>query len=131
MKRREFNLTQWGFILSVALCLTLGAVPGTKSLAQGAQPVISATVHCKERGRLNGQVEYQYDVTLKNNTANKQIVTYNVILLAGNVPLKTHQHSTLMIPYETLTETHYGKINEADWDRASRVKVDWKSHVQQ
>ena len=130
MKTRESNLIRLCFVLGIAVCATLVAFPGSKSLSQEALPDVSGTVDCKEVGRLNGEVGYQYEVTLTNNTESKLIVKYNVIFMAGDVPIKNHNHSTLMIPNETLTETHDGKISEAEWDRVSSFRVEWESEKQ-
>jgi hypothetical protein len=92
---------------------------------------IAATVDCREIGRLNGEVQYQYEVTLTNNTGSKQLVAYDVIFMAGDVRLKTHKHSTLMIPHEKkLTETHDGKMRETDWDRVTKFRIEWSSKKQ-
>ncbi len=91
---------------------------------------VTAEVDCKEVGRLNGEVGYQYDATLTNNTDSKLIVKYDVIFLAGDVRKKTHSHSTLMIPNETLTETHDGKISEEDWEKITKFRIEWSSQKQ-
>jgi hypothetical protein len=89
---------------------------------------VTGDIDCKEIGRNNGEVQYQYDVTLVNNTESKLIVEYNVIFLTGNVPTKNHAHSTLIIANERLTETHDGTMNETDWDKVTkfRVELSWK-----
>ena len=130
MRIREINLIGWCFILGLMLCATLVAFPVGKCLCQESQPDVSGTVECKEIGRLSGEVEYRYDVTLTNNTGSKQKVKYDVIFMAGDVPIKKHSHSTLMTPNETLTETHDAKIVEADWERVSKFRLEWESEVQ-
>jgi len=88
----------------------------------------TATVDCKETGRLNGQVQYQYEVTLSNNTAKKLTVEYDVILVAGSVPSRDHRHSTLLSPNEkNLTETHDGVMSAEGWDKITRFRIEWTS----
>ena len=91
---------------------------------------VSAVVDCREVARLNGVVQYQYDATLKNNTASKLIVEYNVIFMQGQVRKKEHKHSTLMIPNEKLTETNEGTIREADWEKVTIFRIEWSSKKQ-
>lgn len=88
---------------------------------------VTADVDCQEIGRLNGQVQYQYDVTLKNNTERKLIVEYTVIFLAGSVRKKEFKHSTLLIPEESTVESHDGAIKENDWDNVTRFRIEWES----
>lgn len=86
---------------------------------------VKGAIDCKEIGRLNGQVQYRYDVTMINTTAMKLIVNYNVILFAGDVPQKHHVHSTLMTPHEKLYETHDGIMSVTDWDKVTRFRVEF------
>ena len=88
---------------------------------------VTADVNCKEIGRLNGQVQYQYDVTLKNNTERKLIVEYTVIFLAGSVRQKEFKHSTLLSPKESTVESRDGAIKEGDWENVTRFRIEWES----
>jgi len=103
--------------------------PSTKVQLKTTEDV-TATVDCKSLGTLNGEVSYQYDVTLKNNTSNKLIVKYKVIFKAGDVIKTQHSHSTILIPGEELTETNDGTMKEADWDLVTKCWVDWTATVQ-
>jgi hypothetical protein len=98
--------------------------------AQEDTSAVTATVDCKEVGRLNGKVQYQYEVKLTNKTASKQLVEYHVIFMAGVVRVKTHDDSTLMIPHENLTETHDGTISETEWERVRSYRIEWSSKTQ-
>lgn len=124
MKTRELNLILPCLVLSLLLCTALAAFPGHKSSSPSD---VSATVECKEIGRLNGVVQYQYDVTLTNNTKKKLRVDYTVTLYAGDVPKKSHSHSTILIPSENSTETNSGSMKQSDWDLVSRFNVKWSS----
>lgn len=117
---------------TLMLCVMLATLFGNTSVQaqENTSKDVTADVNCVEVGRLNGEVQYQYDVTLKNNTASKLIVKYNVIFMEGQVPKKEHKHSTLMMPDETLTETHYGKISEAEWDKVTKFRIEWSSEKQ-
>jgi hypothetical protein len=125
MKTRKFNPNRQRFILGIVLCAMLIVFPTGKSLSQEKEDVITATIECKELGRLNGEVEYQYDVTLTNNRKVKFKVDYDVIFLAGTTRIKTHNHSTLLIPAEKLTETNSGVIKESDWNKITTFRVEW------
>lgn len=110
--------------------LLLGLALGAAAIADSLPPShsdVSATVECKEIGRLKGEVGYEYEVTLKNNTQKKLIVEYSVLLIAGGTTKKTHKHSTLLIPSEKLTETHSDKMKESVWDEITRFRVEWSS----
>ena len=111
-------------IILTILLITLFGLTG----AQASHA--TARVDCKEISRLNNQVQYQYQVTLENNTASKLLVNYNVIFMAGQVPRKNHRHSTLMIPHETLTETHEGVMSVTGWDKVTGFRVEWSSQRQ-
>jgi hypothetical protein len=112
-------------MLGIVLCAILMVFPAGKSLSQEKEDVITATIECNELGRLNGVVEYQYDVTLTNNRKVKFKVDYDVIFLAGTTRIKVHNHSTLLIPAEKLTETNFGSIKESDWDKITTFRVEW------
>jgi hypothetical protein len=126
--QREINTKK----IVLMLCILIGFLFCNLSVQsnENASPDVTAAVDCKEVGRLNGEVEYQYDATLTNNTDSKLIVTYEVIFMAGDVRKKTYNHSTVMIPNETLTETHDGKISEEDWDKITRFRIEWSSQKQ-
>ncbi len=128
MITRKFDPTRWCLILGIVLCGSLAAFPGGRPLSLQEQPGVEGTVDCEEIGRLNGEVGYQYDVTLTNNTATKLIVRYKVIFKAGDTPKKTHSHSTLMTPNENLTETHDDKMSETEWDKVTvfRLELEWE-----
>lgn len=128
MKTREFDPIRWCFVLGLVLFVTLAAFPGGKPLSLQERPGVEGTVDCREIGRLNGEVGYQYDVTLTNNTASKLIVKYKVIFKAGDVPQKTHSHSTVMIANENMTETHDDKMSETEWDKVTvfRLELEWE-----
>jgi hypothetical protein len=111
------------FCVLLALISVSAGVPARET----ANEDVSADVDCRELGRLNGEVGYQYDVTLKNNTSSKLIVEYNVIFMEGSIPKKNHKHSTLLIPKESLVETHEGTIKEADWDKVTKFRIEWSS----
>jgi thermostable 8-oxoguanine DNA glycosylase len=113
------------FCVLLALISVSAGVPAQET----ANKEVTADVDCNELGRLNGEVGYQYDVTLKNNTASKLIVEYTVIFMEGTARKKEHKHSTLMIPKESLVETHEGKIKETDWDKVTSFRIEWSWRV--
>ena len=128
MKTSKSNLNWQRFMLGIVLCAILMAFPTGKSLSQEKEEVITATVECKEIGRLQGVVEYQYDVTLTNNRKVKFKVDYDVIFLAGTIRTKVHNHSTILIPAEELTETNVGSIKESDWNKIDTYRVEWRAN---
>jgi hypothetical protein len=117
-------------LLSIVFVTLFGHINVQAQEDKAQTPNVTATVDCKEVGRLNGKVQYQYEVKLTNKTASKQLVEYHVIFMAGDVRLKTHDDSTLMIPHENLTETHDGTISETDWERVTSDRIEWSSKKQ-
>ncbi|HPB01666.1 MAG TPA: hypothetical protein PLZ67_01805 [Bacteroidales bacterium] len=105
--------------------MIIGLAGNKKALAQEQQESVTVSVNCKELGRLNGEVSYSYDATLKNNTAEKLKVTYRVIIKNGDTSVKTHNHSTVLIPDEELTETNDGEMSEEDWDKSTDVWIEY------
>jgi len=124
MKTKKFNQYRNALIFCIALVVALTIFPAAKSLADSDD--VTGSISCKELGRLQGVVQYQYDMTLKNNTDVKLKVEYQVILCAGGERKKTHNHSTLLIPGEQLTETNYGSMSESEWDQLTEVKAEWQ-----
>ena len=112
-------------LMSFCLALALFSVRAVVSALTTPSEDVTADVDCREIGRLNGAVEYQYDVTLSNNTDRKLIVEYTVIFVAGSVRKKEYKHSTVLIPKESSVESHDGTIKEADWDAVTRFRVEW------
>jgi hypothetical protein len=127
MTKKGLNLVRWCLVLDVVFCTTLTVFPAGRHLSLGTPPDVSGDIDCRETGRLNGVVEYQYDVTLINHTDLKQKVDYKVIFFAGDVPIKKHNHSTILIPKENTTESHDGKMKEEDWDRITRFRIETES----
>ncbi len=127
MKKTGLNLARSFLVLGVLLCMTLTVLPAGRHLSSGAPPDVTGDIECNETGRLNGEVGYQYDVTLTNNTDLKQKVDYKVIFFAGTTPIKEYKHSTILTPKETSTESHDGKIKEGDWDRVTKFRVETES----
>jgi hypothetical protein len=124
MIMEKFNSYRWRFLVGIVLCVILAIFSTGKSWSK--EDDVTGTLNCKELGRAQGLVQYQYDVTLNNNTDVKLKVDYQVILLAGDVKKKVHSHSTLLIPKEKLTETNYGSMNENDWDQITGCNAEWQ-----
>ncbi len=113
------------FTTAFMLIFTVG---NSVSMATEKQDeVITASVDCTALGALNGEVSYQYDVTLQNNTNEKFIVDYSVIFKSGSLVKKTHRHSTVLIPGESLTESHTNKMSESEWDTISECWIEWST----
>jgi hypothetical protein len=115
--------------LSLASALMLIFTAGSQfSMAEEKQnEVIAASVTCTPLGALNGEVSYQYDVTLQNNTNEKFLVDYTVIFKSGSIVKKSHSHSTILIAGESLTESHTGKMSESEWDNISECWIEWST----
>lgn len=113
------------FLMSFCLALAFFSVRAGVSAPTTPDEDVTADVDCREIGRLSGDVEYQYDVTLNNNTDRKLIVEYTVIFMAGSVRKKEYKNSTVLIPKESSVESHDGTIKEADWDAVTRFRVEW------
>jgi hypothetical protein len=127
MTKKGLNLVRWCLVLGMVFFATLTVFSAGRHLSLSAPPDVSGDIDCRETGRLNGEVGYQYDVTLINHTDIKQKVDYKVIFFAGGSPIKEHNHSTILIPKETSTESHDGKMKEADWDKVTRFRVETES----
>ncbi|MGE5604617.1 MAG: hypothetical protein ACM3YE_02880 [Bacteroidota bacterium] len=124
MKTGKFNLKRRIFLLCITFGVVLTAFPAAKSFSDNDD--VTGSVSCKELGRAQGVVQYKYDITLNNNTDVKLKVNYQVIIWAGSVRMKTHNHSTILIPGERLTETNYGKMSESDWELATGCSAEWQ-----
>lgn len=112
---------------TTALMLICMASHQISMAAEQQDEVITASVDCTALGALNGEVSYQYDVTLQNNTNEKFIVDYSVIFKSGSIVKKTHRHSTVLIPGESLTESHTNKMSKSEWDTISECWIEWST----
>jgi hypothetical protein len=118
-------MTTRALLASFCMALALYSVETGVSAPTAPPEDVTADVDCREIGRLSGDVEFRYDVTLNNNTDRKLIVEYTVIFVAGSVRKKEYRHSTVLIPKESSVESHDGTIKEADWDAVTRFRVEW------
>lgn len=120
MKSIIFRIAIFVFVFGGALSL---------SAQTKGDEMVTADVNCDSIGTLNGEVVYQYDVTLKNNTTNKLKVKYTVFLKAGNMIKKQHDHSTILISEEELFESHEGRISQSDWNLISSFRIETEAEV--
>lgn len=90
------------------------------------EDIISASISCDALGAENGTMYYQYEVTLTNNTSSNQTVDYTVYMKSGNVIKESHNHSTLLIPNETVIETYESTMMEEDWELITGCTVEWE-----
>ncbi|PKP03911.1 MAG: hypothetical protein CVU11_06605 [Bacteroidetes bacterium HGW-Bacteroidetes-6] len=116
-------------IFRIAIFVFLSGSAFALSAQTKADEMVTADVNCDSIGMLNGEVVYQYDVTLKNNTTNKLKVKYTVFLKAGSTVKKQHNHSTILIPDEELFESHEGNISQSDWNLISSFRIETEAEV--
>ena len=102
----------------------LAILSGFNSKETIRQDMITASITYESLGSLNGTTNYQYEVTLTNNTSSKQTVDYVVYLKSGNVIKKSHRHSTILTPNETEVSTHEGNMSDADWELVNGCYVE-------
>lgn len=115
--------TNLKFLIGMGFLTLLMAFTSTDSLRED---MITASITCDEQGSENGTTYYQYEVTLTNNTGSNQTVDYTVYMKSGSVIKESHNHSTLLIPYETVVETHESTMSDGDWALISGCTVEWE-----